>query len=241
MKKELLSFHNDPKIKEKYLARVREHRACDEIVKGTYWEDGKGCAVGCTIHSGRHEDYETELGIPSQLARIEDGIFESLPNELALEWPEKFLQSIPVGVNLMAVYWKFMEWLLIDEKEGVIRFAKTDVQKLIIRDSGNIFTRLLRGESPSYDECTEVRKHAAAAAYAAAAAAYAAAAAAYAAADAADADAAAAAYADAAAAAAYAAADAADAAAAAYADADARLKTRIRQSEKLLELFRESK
>lgn len=52
------SFHNDQKIKTKYLARVRAHQKADEIIKGQYWEDGKGCAVGCTLHSSNHNAYE---------------------------------------------------------------------------------------------------------------------------------------------------------------------------------------
>ena len=44
MNKPMLSFHNDPAIKEKYLARLRDHYAADEIVKGHYWENGTGCA-----------------------------------------------------------------------------------------------------------------------------------------------------------------------------------------------------
>ena len=58
------AFHNNPAIKEKYLARVRAHAAADEIIKGQYWQNGRGCAVGCTIHSSSHKAYEDELGIP---------------------------------------------------------------------------------------------------------------------------------------------------------------------------------
>lgn len=36
------AFHNDSKIKAKYLKRVQAHFKSDEIVKGKYWEDGKG-------------------------------------------------------------------------------------------------------------------------------------------------------------------------------------------------------
>jgi hypothetical protein len=58
------AFHNDNEIKQKYLKRVIAHQKADELIKGKYWEKGKGCAVGCTIHSGDHAKYETELGIP---------------------------------------------------------------------------------------------------------------------------------------------------------------------------------
>ena len=95
----MLSFRNDIKVKNKYLKRLKEHRIADEIVKGYYWENGKGCAVGCTVHSNNHRAYEYQLGIPEWLARLEDVIFEGLPNEEAKLWPELFLKSIPVGVT----------------------------------------------------------------------------------------------------------------------------------------------
>ena len=59
------AFHGDPTIKTKYLDRVQAHAKADQLVQGYgYWKDGKGCAVGCTIHGSRHRDYETELGTP---------------------------------------------------------------------------------------------------------------------------------------------------------------------------------
>ena len=106
------AFLNDPAIKAKYLGRVDAHREADQLVKGKYWEDGKGCAVGCTIHSSNHIAYETLLGIPVALARLEDAIFEGLPNERAMTWPSEFLQSIEVGKDLSLVTPKFLYWLL---------------------------------------------------------------------------------------------------------------------------------
>ena len=248
----MLAFHGDKKVKAKYLKRVRMHAKADEIVKGTYWNKGKGCAVGCTVHSADHGAFETELGIPKTLARLEDGIFEGLPNELAKTWPERFLKSIKVGADLSKVGPKFLVWLL----EDVIQYAKPD-GKVAIQAVVDLYKRQINGEVITRTQWLDARSAAAAAddaayaaytAYAAAYAAYAAYAAAYAAYAAYAADAAAAAYA-ADADAAYAAADAAAAAAdaAAYAAAaDAARKTaregaRVKQAEKLLELLKECK
>jgi hypothetical protein len=217
------AFHNDPSIKEKYLERVLAHRAADEIMQGVYWENGKGCAVGCTIHGDNHAAYEVELGIPRILARLEDRIFEGLSLEDAKEWPEKFLRAIPVGKDLSLVWPKFAVWLLVDEIDGVIKFAKTDQQKEVIARVADLYQRRIKGDEPSLEEW-RTAAHAADAADAAAAHA----------ADAADA--AYAAYAAAAAAAAYAAAAAAYAADAAAA---ARKSAYKRQSEKLLEILGE--
>jgi hypothetical protein len=74
------AFHNKPEIKEEYLQRIRTHKAADQIIHGSYWENGKGCAVGCTIHGNDHSRYETELGIPKNIAYLEDSIFEGLSN-----------------------------------------------------------------------------------------------------------------------------------------------------------------
>lgn len=106
------AFHNDLKIKAKYLARVAAHREADQLIKGIYWENGRGCGVGCTIHSADHSLYQTELGIPEWLARVEDTIFEGLPNEQALAWPEQFLSAIRPGADLEKVNAPFMIYLM---------------------------------------------------------------------------------------------------------------------------------
>lgn len=140
----MLAFHNDPKIKEKYLLRVQAHRLADEIIKGQYWnkdEDGifRGCAVGCTLHSNDHGAYESELGIPRILARLEDGIFENLSVDRAKIWPEEFLSAIKVGSDLSDVWPQFAMWLLIDEKYGALQYVKTDKQKKAIQTISDYF------------------------------------------------------------------------------------------------------
>lgn len=94
----MLSFHNDEKVKEKYVNRIKKHKEMDNILQGTAWKNGKGCAVGCTLENYDHSRYPIELGLPEWLARLEDAIFEGLSVEKAKEWPLLFLESIPVGV-----------------------------------------------------------------------------------------------------------------------------------------------
>lgn len=110
----MFAFNNDITIKEKYVSRLSAHQAADEVIKGVYWEGGKGCAVGCTIHGDDHAAYETELGIPQMLAQLEDCIFEGLPNKDAKNWPLLFLNSIAVGADLSLVGWKFLYWNLTE-------------------------------------------------------------------------------------------------------------------------------
>ena len=82
------------------LEQLRAHAKADEIIKGRYWEGGKGCAVGCSIHSGQHAEYEPRFGIPQVLARLEDCIFEGLSNKKAKAWPVRFMSAVPEGADL---------------------------------------------------------------------------------------------------------------------------------------------
>ena len=66
----MFAFTDTPVTKQQLLDQLRAHAAADQIVKGTYWENGKGCAVGCSVHCGDHAQYETRFGIPRMLARI---------------------------------------------------------------------------------------------------------------------------------------------------------------------------
>ena len=75
----LLAYHGKKEIKQMYLDRLKAHRIADELIQGVGWEQNgttKGCAVGCTLNAYDHARYETELGIPKYIARLEDSIFE---------------------------------------------------------------------------------------------------------------------------------------------------------------------
>ncbi len=111
----LRAFHGDPKIKAKYIRRVRAHRKADQLIQGTGWENGKGCAVGCTLRVYDHSLYPVELGIPVIMAGLEDAIFEGLPKADAQAWPERFLGAIKPGANLDNAWSRFALWLLEDK------------------------------------------------------------------------------------------------------------------------------
>src|ERR1041385_6270144 len=100
----LLAFHGDPAIKAKYLARVREHQQADAIVQGYgYWQEGKGCAVGCTLQSPHHTPYEGQLGTPEPTAYLQGDMVEAMPKDSARSWPARFLEAIPIGADLSLV------------------------------------------------------------------------------------------------------------------------------------------
>lgn len=100
------AFHNDLKIKNKYLKRVAAH------LKGHTGEDGKGCAMWCTLDKYDHKSYESELGIPEWLTRVEDCLFEGLPEKRSQTWPEEFLKAIKPGKDLSTVEAPFVIFIL---------------------------------------------------------------------------------------------------------------------------------
>jgi hypothetical protein len=108
----LEAFHNDKKIKIKYLKRVADHRKADELIQGASGANGKGCAVWCTLDKYHHKSYETELGIPEWLARVEDVIFEGLNKKRSQKWPEQFLKAINLGADLSKVEAPFTIFVL---------------------------------------------------------------------------------------------------------------------------------
>ena len=59
-----------------------------------------------------HDAYEAELGFPTWLARLEDTLFEGMPNHAAKSFPVTFLEAVPVGRNLEAVKWRFIGYIL---------------------------------------------------------------------------------------------------------------------------------
>jgi len=127
----LLTFHNDPAIKAKYLARVLAHAKANEIVQGTgFIKNGKvrACAVGCTLDVYDHSRYPGELGLPEWLAYLEDSIHEGLTLAQAKKWPARFLRAIPVGVDVEPVRWQLtilrMERLLPPLAKNMESYAR---------------------------------------------------------------------------------------------------------------------
>lgn len=119
----MIAFHGKQDIKDKYLARVRAHRAADELVQGTGWKDGKGCAVGCTLEAYDHARYPDELGVPVELAFLEDRLFELQTKKDSDAWPERFLAAIEPGADLSRVWSRWAHWMLVDPEHGVVRHA----------------------------------------------------------------------------------------------------------------------
>jgi hypothetical protein len=146
-KQALAAFHGDPARKAFYLERLRSHVDKDEIVQGVAeWNGGKGGVIGCTVHSSDRSRYEPDLGIPAEVASLEEIIFQQLPEEQAKRFSLDFLQAISVGADLSFVWPAIARWLLIDPQRGIIRFAQTPATRAAILLVADLYARVLRCE-----------------------------------------------------------------------------------------------
>lgn len=110
----VLSYHNNPKLKEDAVASAQRHQDLDMLLAGTYGhpENGlafKGCSVGCDAFdiSGStdtpHKTTADYYGFPEWLERLRDTLFEGLDQESRKTFHVEFKKAIPVGVDLEPV------------------------------------------------------------------------------------------------------------------------------------------
>lgn len=93
------SFHNDSDVQHRHLDRLALHRQKNEIQVGDRWSDGKGTAIGCTVHCGDSSRYQRELGILPLLAEVEETLFLNVGGAQRAGLPERFLAAMPVGLS----------------------------------------------------------------------------------------------------------------------------------------------
>ena len=103
---------------------VTEHVAANRVVQGQYWENNKGCFIGCLNHSDDPLGAEAKYGIPIMVQRIAESIFENLPADEA----KSFFTALPDaihsdGMDLSRVSWQFLatELRLLPEQSNDIQ------------------------------------------------------------------------------------------------------------------------
>lgn len=127
--------------KQEILTEMYKHKAADAFIKNTYGEtdeSGKffGCAVGCSLKSigqikgididtSRHVLYEKYVDVPEWLARLQDRIFEGLPDKERTEWPTRFWEAINEGSDLNEIKTPFLIYI-VKEALAAAKTAKYD-------------------------------------------------------------------------------------------------------------------
>lgn len=94
--KQISAWNGLQETKNYYLKRMLAHVKADEIAQGVWWEDGKGCAIGCLLHDDNPSYIETELGIPTWVGYLVEKLFEGLENNDAKSFPIEFIKAVPV-------------------------------------------------------------------------------------------------------------------------------------------------
>lgn len=145
----MLTFNGDRKLKADMVAEMRAHQKADAFIKGSYVRQNgefKGCAVGCAVQSLNkrrglkiaHDDHAglaEALHVPEWLWRLQDILFENLPEPENSEFAVKFIEAIPVGVDLDPVKRKFCAFILKENIERVLLLKIDDKLKEQVVDS----------------------------------------------------------------------------------------------------------
>lgn len=105
---QLRAFHGDPQLKAEFVGRMRAHIAADEVIQGTGYSDGFGCAVGCTYNEYDHALGPQRLGFPEWFEHLRDNIFEGLHKSEAAAWALASLRDVPVGFNIDSIKAPFL-------------------------------------------------------------------------------------------------------------------------------------
>ncbi len=145
------AFGGDPARKREYLNRLRSRREAGRLVRGTGLGGHGGCAIGCTIDAYDHQRYQKELGVPLALVYLKELLFERLPADRAMEWPERFLSAIEPGSDLSAVPHQFVRWLLADPSRGVISYTTREMSD-VIRAVASFHEAAANGETPPLEQ-----------------------------------------------------------------------------------------
>ena len=107
--------------------KVHKHIKADAVVQGDYWDNGKGCFIGCLTHSSDPSPLVDLYGLPLPLIRIAEGIFERLPLSEAKQFFSDFPDAIATdGKDLSLVHWP-----LLGETLRHLPPQKPDIQAVI--------------------------------------------------------------------------------------------------------------
>ena len=109
----VLSYHNDPAVKAWHVEQAKKHLAADMLRAGTFGEtyggQFRGCSVGCFAHdidpdAGEyHAIVAGKAGWPEWLVRLNDTLFEGLPEGEREAFHVELRERVPVGVDLEPV------------------------------------------------------------------------------------------------------------------------------------------
>lgn len=140
---------------------AQEHQEADRYLQGKWWDQGKGCSLGCMFHSDvlnpKADNYfaaaERATGIPYTINLFQERIFEWLPAHEANLWTLQFYRLRPSEKDLSQVVDRLMLWILDDELrrpktwEKITKFADCAAA---VENVADLYRRKISGESISF-------------------------------------------------------------------------------------------
>ena len=162
----MLAFHSEPSLKSAVMDRLREHRRLDQIVQGVYFENGKGCHLGCLTHfeSNTHDAAARLFGIEPRIGYWLEAVFEGLPKGDCERWVLESTEAIPCGADLSLCHHHLSAWLL--GESGFLKIV--DENRDAIEQVRGLHVRAASGEVITADEWSAARSAAESAARSAA-------------------------------------------------------------------------
>ncbi len=106
------AYFGSEEVKAKYVKRMEDHIKADELIRNVGFEDGKGCAVGCTLDRYSHKGFEDKLGIPEWVAHLIDKLHENTSDNVWPSFSINFLKAVKPGVNLDLIKPELMKFIL---------------------------------------------------------------------------------------------------------------------------------
>ena len=157
MTTKVLAYHGKETLKQETIAKMQSHHDADELVKGLYWKQGKGCMIGCLAHRNMdaHEWVAETLGFPLELAYLYDHLFEWQSPEASKSFPLKVLNATHTGADLSKVADRFKLWILENELH-YDREAHPEIAKAV-EDVIALYMRVLNDEAVDDSEWSVAR------------------------------------------------------------------------------------
>lgn len=165
------AFHADADLKSSVVNRVRRLIADDKIDTPKLFlnfddSSDRYTLLTAAVPTADPEVYEKELGIPSELARLEESVHGLLMREVgagvyafrgeSAHYPVDWLQALPPGKDLQRVVPMFLDWWLHDLANvylSPVDDAAAEMAKLV----AGLHARVARGDLPTRREWKSAR------------------------------------------------------------------------------------
>lgn len=141
----MIAFHGNADMKARFVQRAQNiatsfTRGLLTLTEGQHaWQVRDKQTALIPANDAARDRTGAEFGIPSRLAYAHAGLFYSLQENAAVNWPLQFAKAIPCGADLDNVWRDFALFVLADPKVGLAQHAQTARQTTAIENIIRLF------------------------------------------------------------------------------------------------------